>query len=309
MVLTRRPRGAGAALSGTFVRFPPGRGHIHVPLEPSGAAALGTTLYAASRRRPFLAQQALWALARVGGGRLLPGVRGTWQSPVEPEIWAELWESWSALLGGIEGVSVYERPQTSRSGLVLALWRPGRSMVVRLSSNPLRIEREQRLAAAATDVATRTFRVPATLGRGRTGAWHWLASSTMGDRPHRPVLALHPEMLDELGALLTAVLVREPDTPEHWQPAHGDLTPWNLRRSAGTTWLIDWEDAGWAPPHADSVYFRASVAAMYPHRAQRDGRPASHAEAVRYWKARVLERPLTDPDPCLRARLVQALGD
>jgi aminoglycoside phosphotransferase (APT) family kinase protein len=40
---------------------------------------------------------------------------------------------------------------------------------------------------------------------------------------------------------------------------HGDLTPWNLRqRTDGTLFLIDWEDAGWAPPGADEVYYWAT---------------------------------------------------
>ena len=41
---------------------------------------------------------------------------------------------------------------------------------------------------------------------------------------------------------------------------HGDFTPWNLRqRRDGTLILVDWEDAAWAPPGADEVYYAATA--------------------------------------------------
>ena len=48
-----------------------------------------------------------------------------------------------------------------------------------------------------------------------------------------------------------------PATSTHWEPMHGDFTPWNLRTKRNQSlFLIDWEDAGWAPPGADEVYYR-----------------------------------------------------
>jgi aminoglycoside phosphotransferase (APT) family kinase protein len=37
---------------------------------------------------------------------------------------------------------------------------------------------------------------------------------------------------------------------------HGDFVPWNLREApGGELWLLDWEDAGWAPPSADLLRY------------------------------------------------------
>ena len=44
---------------------------------------------------------------------------------------------------------------------------------------------------------------------------------------------------------------------------HGDFTPWNLRSSRTRALsLVDWEDAGWGPPDADEVLYRAVSAAL-----------------------------------------------
>lgn len=286
-----------------FVRFPPRWRHVLVPVGPPGATALGTTLYTASRPRPLLAQRVLWALARTGGGRLLPGPRETWQPPVDPQTWAGLWADWVALLGGVDAVAVYSRPQASRSGLVLALWQPARAAVVRLRRDSADLDRERRLQAAPPAAS---FRIPRALGQGRSGDWHWLAAEAMAHRPHRPVTTLPAGLLADVARTVGAALPAPPGMPAHWRPAHGDLTPWNLRRAGRQTWLIDWEDAGWAPPHADAVYFDATAASLTT------ARPVDvtgdRAEAAAYWRERVALRPRTDTDAGLSRRLAALLS-
>lgn len=293
---------AGDVAGQRYVRFPPHLRHVLVPTAPAGAAALGTTLYTASRPRPLVAQRALWALARVGGARLLPGPRTTWSPPVGPDVWDALWQQWTALLGEVHGLAVYTRPQASRSGVVLALWQPGRAAVVRLRRDAADLDRDARVAATAVT----SFRVPAVLGRGGTGGWSWLAQEAFAVRPHRPVLALPDGLLDDVARTVSAVLTRPPGTPAHWQPAHGDLTPWNLRRAGGQTWLIDWEDAGWAPPHADEVYFAAVRAATGTGPPPPD-LTGVRAEATAHWRDRVARRAHDDADADLSRRLLAVL--
>lgn len=41
-------------------------------------------------------------------------------------------------------------------------------------------------------------------------------------------------------------------------PVHGDLTPWNLRRTPRGLVLFDWESADWGPPGSDLALYRQS---------------------------------------------------
>jgi thiamine kinase-like enzyme len=61
------------------------------------------------------------------------------------------------------------------------------------------------------------------------------------------------QLCDEVGDALSSY--RRPESvPDNWQPMHGDIAYWNLRRyGTGQVMLLDWESAGWGPPHADLV--------------------------------------------------------
>jgi thiamine kinase-like enzyme len=54
-------------------------------------------------------------------------------------------------------------------------------------------------------------------------------------------------------------------------PTHGDLAPWNLRRSPYGLALFDWEAAGWRPPGHDVDHYRRACAELRP-RARRSER-------------------------------------
>jgi aminoglycoside phosphotransferase (APT) family kinase protein len=79
---------------------------------------------------------------------------------------------------------------------------------------------------------------------------------------------------------------------------HGDLAFWNLRRyRSGEVMLLDWEDAGWGPPHADLV--RAlmtapdgkALAATLPGQVRLEAE-----EAAAFWRSR-LGVTAADGDP------------
>ena len=131
----------------------------------------------------------------------------------------------------------------------------------------------------------------------------------MSQRPHGPVADIDVELLEEISALVVAVVPRPDGVPEHWRGSHGDLTPWNLRRARGARWLIDWEDAGYAPPWTDHVYFQATTAALRRDAAAlRLTLPASYREAVDFVVAGLRPREHDDPaDRELRRLLEQLL--
>ncbi|MGB0114689.1 MAG: phosphotransferase [Ilumatobacteraceae bacterium] len=59
----------------------------------------------------------------------------------------------------------------------------------------------------------------------------------------------------ELARRLVA-MPRPAGTPDDAVPVHGDLAPWNLRRTARGLALFDWEAAGWGPPGSDLEHYR-----------------------------------------------------
>jgi hypothetical protein len=296
----------------SYLRFPPGMRHVLIPTGPPAAAALGMTLYTASRPIPLLMQRALWLLARAGGTRLVPGQRETWVPPMGESTFGRLADAWFTAAGlGTAPVAVYQRPQAFRAGVVCLLCAGARSLVVRVRSDPSELEAEKRISAVATEHGELPFRIPRLLGSGEVDGWHWAGYEVMSQRPHAPARACSDAMLRGIADLVGAVVPRPPGVPDHWRPAHGDLTPWNVRRASGDRpWVIDWEDARWAPPGADLVYFLATSAAIGDRRsAARLAALPDHREAREYWTRIVGGRQVTEKENALTSGLLAALSD
>ncbi len=283
-----------------YIRFPPGRGHILVPVGPAEASALGATLYTACRPKALAAQAAAWALLRVGGQRLLPGRRQRWEPELALATFHRLLADWSRSAGTIQAIAVYTRPQASRAGVALLVCADRRSMLVRLRISVSALSREIEVSRAAERMRPTWFRVPGVIDTGITDGWHWVAYELISSRPHRPALSASTRLTDEVSQLVEAVVPPEAAQPAHWTGSHGDLTPWNLRRAGGRRagrlpWLIDWEDAGWAPPGLDQVYLAATAAAVTGRAVDVEAlRP--HAEAAGYAAAVVRGRAIDDPE-------------
>jgi hypothetical protein len=292
------------------IRFPPKRRLVLVPAAPRAATALGTTLYTASKPAPLAAQRALWAAARVFGGRALPGPREQWRPPLPAETFAALADQISAAIGRApDAFAVYERPQHERAGgLTLLACAGANSLLVRARTDLAELALDRRVSEAHAAHPTRTFRVPGVAGAGQVHDWHWIGYHAIATRPHAPVRRAPSGLFAEVSGLVEAALERPGGTPAHWHGGHGDLTPWNLRRSSTGTWLIDWEDAGWAPPGSDQVYFAAVVAALRGGPVRRLEIADEHREAAQRWAAVAAERP-ADSDARLRERLLVLLGE
>jgi hypothetical protein len=83
---------------------------------------------------------------------------------------------------------------------------------------------------------------------------------------------------------------------------HGDFAPWNLRQlHRNSLVLVDWEDAGWAPPGADEVFYHATQAALRHRVAER----CATDEAVQFWR----ERLPTKSENARDHQLIQALRE
>lgn len=297
----------------TFIRFPPHTQNILVPSGPRAASTRALTLYTACRAKPLTAQRALWALSWVTGARALPGRRESWEPPMGGDQFAQLRAQWSECVDNIssraeiDGIAVYNRVQGTREGIVLLVCAGRGSMLVRLRSDGESMDLERRISVESQRRPVMTFRVPRLVGEGSTADWHWVGYEAISRAPHTPVLRMSDQLTDDITELVESVVPRPDGIPGHWRGSHGDLTPWNLRRARRTTWLIDWEDAEWAPPGSDAVYFAATTAALRGS-VKRAMDPSPRLfEACQFWAERVRGRSIADTEARLQDRLLTLL--
>ncbi|RFS84682.1 hypothetical protein D0T12_14165 [Actinomadura spongiicola] len=304
--------GTGHPGSGyAFVRPRMGTGNVLIPARSRRGALAGVSLFTRSKPAALAAQWALYGAVAVCGPRIVPGPRVRWEPPGGAERWRALAEHVGSCggVGPFDGLALYERPQASRTGLAAVLLRGGRPVgFLKLRDDPGELDREERALSAFPDGRADGFRVPRVLGRGDTAGWHWMVIEAMPPRPARPVrgIALEP-LLADLQRRLGAALPRPTEVPDHWVAMHGDLTAWNLRRCGrGLPWLIDWEDASWAPPGADLVYYEATNTVVFGGPSD----PAAvrgHEEAAEFWLKRVALRSDGDHDAPFTVKLGEVL--
>ena len=84
----------------------------------------------------------------------------------------------------------------------------------------------------------------------------FLATDALGLDGQRPALDEPLHRFERDLAERLAALPRPSDAPDDAVPVHGDLAPWNLRRTSRGLALFDWEAAGWGAPGSDLAYYR-----------------------------------------------------
>jgi len=266
-------------------------------------ALAALAMYSAVRPRAALAQM----VARMGialfGARILPGKASPWLRPMDDATWAALDQAWRKDLGEYDAIAIYERGHVNRPGSAILLLRGGEPLafVKVRCTDTASLQNEGQALEEVWRARPRSFSVAQPLGSGAVAGWYYLAMAPMAPHQHRvPSVAPLHAILEELRAALCAHPKPE-GMPSHWEPMHGDFTPWNLREMpSGKLMLVDWEYAGWGPPGADEMLYRASHAAV----TGRDTGPADRHEAIQFWSDRMRAWPVTvDRD----GRLVQAV--
>lgn len=273
-----------------YKRFLPKRGTVLVPMSDRASALEAMGLFAPVRWQARLAGWVARGLVRVLGPTVLPGRAFEWECPIPPEVWEQLIADWSGRWGSFETIAVYERGHISHPGLALLFMRHGTPIAfVKVRQTDLEsLKNEARAMQLVWQHQPRSFSVPEPLAYGEVGVWHYLAMSPLPGRTHSvPRRTVVAPIIEDIQSALRD-LPRAPDTPAHWEPMHGDFTPWNLRlvRSEGLV-LIDWEFSGWGPPGADEVLYTTTKAVSSKRRPDR----FDEAEAVEFWHARISNWP------------------
>jgi hypothetical protein len=201
-------------------------------------------------------------LIRLAGTRLLP-VASPWAWPEQRAdvVVDELSEA----MPGLTLIAAVVPRQDGRHRLsLLCRWR-GDLIVVKLGvpGDGLDIE------ALALDLLTADplpgVRTPALLRSGTTPGEQpvsYLATSALGLDRQRPALGEPLRTFESDLAARLAGLPRPDGTPRDHVPVHGDLAPWNLRRTAHGLALFDWEAAGWGAPGSDLDHYQRACAGL-----------------------------------------------
>lgn len=270
------------------VWFPPGADVVLLPRDDRNCATLGLTLYTASGNAVLAAQWVAWLWLRTLGPRLLPGRDEVIDIPETTEISSQL--GYGA--AGLDSVASFRR-RDPRSGLTYVATSPSNPVLIKIRDAGGSLALEQDLLSAVHQLRPRTFDAPRPIAIGQLSDGRcWSAQEMVFTAPHRACRRLPHDFEDELAAVLaTQPQLKSHDHPD-WLPAHGDLSPWNLRIDhRGKLWLYDWEDAGAAPAGADRAYFEAALGVL----GRRGMRPVSPGGAA-YWAEKVRQR-LADNHP------------
>lgn len=287
----------------THKPFLPGRANVLVPLRPPADGPAALALYSPSRRRAVLARDAAWWLIRITGARTLPWRGTTWRPPMPPATWTGLVTALQRRLGVPTSMAFYRPRDRYRQSFAMLWMDEGAAKAfVKVSPDDSGAGcRPEWTALAAVALATpQVFRAPEPITHIAQEGWQAIAMTALGTARHQPAIIDVGDVASEVSRCL-ADIPRPDGTAAHWEPMHGDLTPWNLRCVGGASpMLFDWADAGWGPPGADEVLYRATTAAM-------DDRPPlpwadDVLEARRYW-AQEIPRRTTSLDAFNRARL------
>ena len=292
--------------------FPPGRGNLKIPVSSRQAARAGLALYSPCRPKGRVARWVAWKTVGLFGPLALPGNPVEWHAPMEGEIWGELAGEWRRVVGPFNGLAVHERSQASRRGFAALLLRNGApaGFVKVRDDDGAPIQNEYIALESLRSARPHPFEVPEPIAVGKIQDWHYLITSALEPDLHR--MPLHPPIHDLLDGIRSGLesLPRPPHTLSHWEPMHGDFTPWNLReRRDGSLFLIDWEDATWAPPGADETFYWAVCGVLGR---PGGGRDSSH-EVISFWRERLEARHTRsakagDSDTGLGAALLSVLN-
>jgi hypothetical protein len=164
-------------------------------------------------------------------------------------------------LPGLDLVAAVAPRQPGRARLSVLATRHGADVVIKLGRPDDGIETEAAVLRMLEEDPLPSIATPSVVTAGHLDDDEriaYLATSALGLDGQRPAV---DEPLYTFEADLAArlhALPRGPDSHPDDIPTHGDLAPWNLRRTGRGLALFDWEAAGWRPPGSDLAHYRST---------------------------------------------------
>lgn len=196
----------------------------------------------------------------IAGTRPWPASAG-WRWPTLDAT--DLERQLGSMLPGLRVDAAVMPRQADRPRLSLLCRMPGRSVdedvVVKLATAEDGLENEALALSLLTERPLPGIATPRVLATGRLGdEITFLATDALGLDRQRPAIGERLSSFERDLADRLASLPRPPDIAPDAVPVHGDLAPWNLRRTSRGLALFDWEAAGWGRPGSDLAYYRRS---------------------------------------------------
>lgn len=296
----------GRVLEGSFKRFAPGAQQIHVPTSSKKAALAGIAMYPACRPDALRAQKMAWRATALLGPRALPGRSAPWAPPMDDAVWSALTRQWRWEIGDFDAVAVaYSTGELAELRLLLIQEGEPGAMVKLAPGGMPGLGREEVALQLLTRSRPHGFTIPKIMASGEVNGWRFLLSRPLPPKIHRmPSSPPLGRIAGEIHIGLSA-LPRPASMPNHWHPMHGELAPWTVRELPnGELIVLDWERAGWGPPGADEVFYRASVSALLD---EAPG-PIHVREAMDFWRQKLRTGDdLHHQGPDFTERLIRAL--
>lgn len=259
----------------TLRRFP---GSQRLLLHPDGGRrSRGVrALTGASDWRRDLLDRFGAALVAVTGPRVWPTSEGNWTWPsLSPEALVDaLRPSMPAVR--VLGAVMPRQPGRRRVSLLcqhagnpvivkLGVEQPGTSMHTEAAVLTLLTKRP--LPGIATPQVIATGQIDIDIDDHDDefhGPIQFLATSAIGIGSQRPAVDASLRTFEDDLADRLSTLARPDGDTSGLVPVHGDLTPWNLRRTPRGLALFDWEAAGWGEAGSDLAMYRTACDGVRP---------------------------------------------
>lgn len=263
-------------------------------------------MYPACRPDTARAQRMAWRATALLGPRALPGRSAPWTPPMDEAVWRALTRQWRWEIGDFDAVAVAYRAgeQAVLRLLLIQDGEPGATVKV-APSGTAGLAREEVALQLLTRSRPHGFTIPKIVASGDVSGWRFLLTRPLPAKIHRmPSSPPLGRIVGEINIGLST-LPRPTSMPNHWHPMHGELAPWNVRELPnGELIVLDWEKAGWGPPGADEVFYRASVSALLDEATG----PIHVREAMDFWRHRLrVEEGLQHQGPDFTNRMIRAL--
>ena len=270
------PGVAGAVTAPKWRRVPGSRRMVVAPDSRRSARHLRSLAASSDWRRDLVDRAGMTALGLLGAQAL----------PVAPPLdwprlsYDELAGALRSVLPGLHPIGLVSPRQSGRRRLSMLARLTGNAVVIKLGDGDDRLEREAEALdlLAAHPLPGIATPAPIAVGRlllpGAAESSTYLVTTSVSLGRQRPAIDAPLRTFERDLAIRLSSLPRPSsdvarrvalaDGASELVPVHGDLTPWNLRRTSHGLALFDWESAGWGAAGSDVATYRHACDSVRP---------------------------------------------